>query len=160
MNRKLSGQVLVIGDFSTDFLDKLKNNKKITYSDHLNIVKKDKQKQQIKKNRKEIISIFKLRKKYPKKSFDFIIIDWLSIGDYDKYWLRDTIYLCKGFVLIYNYNESIVRKYERYNVKIERKKYLQVDVSQAKNRPIKEKFYFIQDFFEQIFNYISDFLTM
>ncbi len=155
---KLIGQVLVIGNFSYNFIEKINNNPKVTFCDHL----APSTKAGFGRGNNQIINIKKLKKRYQKNSFDYIIINPQEIEKYQKYWLKDSIILGKNKIIIENYNQKIINKYQRYNVKIKKqtKNQLMIDVSQAKTTYFKEKKYQIIDFFEKIIDSISDFLSI
>ena len=78
------------------------------------------------------------------------------------------MYINKKTIYIYvdeNYDFShLETMYKRYNAKIEIEKcsdvfILIIDTSNAKDHKIKNKFYYILDFFYEIFDNIGDFLS-
>lgn len=155
MTKKLFGRLLLIGIFDEKFLNKISENDKITYCHHLG------EGVGVESSFfSEVVNIKKIRKRYKKKSFNFIIVNYKDIEDYIKYFVKDSIYLCNGLVYIDNYDKSIIKKYKRYDVKIEEKKQLTVHVNQTKNKFINDKAYYVYDTINNLLDYLSAFLSM
>jgi len=121
------------------------------------------QKQKLKK-----IRIKKIRKIFKKKKVDFIICNIESIKKYLKTFTKDSVYINKDMLYIYNIKdedlkEELIKKYRRYTKKVEvikdDKTYiLKVDNKNSKTNVIKDTLYLIIDTFVQIVNIISDLL--
>ncbi len=156
---KYTGNILILGTFSQKFLDKITNSEAVSFCDHLQLPPKtgkgDKRKQQ-----KEIVNIKTLRKKYRNKFFNTIIINYEEIAKFDKHWVADSVFLCRDKIYVYNYNERVLKKYQRYNVNCRAKKHLEIIVGDVKPGFFARKKHYLQDSLEQLFDYISDFLTM
>ena len=130
------------------------------------IFKKDKSKE---KATGKKVNIKKFRKIFKRKSIENVVINLDNMYDYYKYMASNSIDICNNKIYIYGNKElvttsSIVKKFNRYNTKIEvitdDKNYLIiVDASLAKYNLIKEKFYVIIDTFINLGDMISYFLT-
>jgi len=153
------GKILLLGEFSPQFLKQLSNKKDVSFCDHLQLSVKKKLGLRI-DSKKEIVNIKKLRKKYRDKFFDNIFINYETVDQFDKYWVRDSIFLCQGKIYITNYNQRVIRKYARYNVKITKEESLIVEAGDVKPSFFQKIKHYVQDSIEQLFDYISDFLTM
>lgn len=115
---------------------------------------------------KEMANLKKLRKSFKKKSIDNIVVNYFYIKKFEKYFVKDCVYLNRGFTYIYGNKDDIsdlVYKYKRYTTKIEElesdKEFLLIiDNRNAKNNKIKDTFYFIGDTFSNVANVIADIL--
>lgn len=157
---KLKGEVLIVGFNYEEFEGLICNNKNISYCDFLNFTSK----KNIKVKDGQVVNIRKLRKKYKTKKFNYIIVDINDIKDYLKYFIKDSIYLGKNKIYIFNFNENVLKMYERYDVTIKTKElksdnYLDIDVSRATNKIIIDKLYFISDTLINLLDKISDILV-
>ncbi len=157
---KLKGEVLIVGLDYEEFDELICKNKNINYCDFLNFTNKKK------KSGKDgqVVNIRKLRKKYKSKKFNYIIVDINDIKDYLKYFIKDSIYLGKNKIYVFNNNENVLKMYKRYDVTIKTKKikndnYLDIDVSHATNKIIIDKVYFIFDTLINLLDKISDILV-
>lgn len=122
-----------------------------------------------KQKRLKKIKITKLRKKFKKKKVDFILCNVEHIKKYTKTFIKDSIYINKDMLYIYNINdqdllEELEKKYKRYNTTIEIIKdkettILKIDNKNSKTNIFKDIIYFIIDSFLQIINIISDILV-
>lgn len=153
--KNAEGRVLGIG-LSKQVVSMLEKNKQIVYCDLLNSFEK---KVKTKGKKEKLFYIKDLRKKYKKNNLDLIIVNYDEVKKYIKTFIRDSVYICKGHIYIYNADESI-NKYLRYNAKISRDELIAIDVSNAKTNFIKDKIYYVVDTTETLIDYISDFLTM
>jgi len=115
---------------------------------------------------KEMANLKKLRKSFKKKSIDNIIVNYFYIKKFEKHFVKDCVYLNRGFTYIYGEKDDIselVLKYKRYTTKIEElendKEFLLIiDNSDSKNNKIKDIGYFIVDTFSNIANVVADIL--
>ena len=167
--KKTEGNVLTIGLDNTllNFFDK--NNKVNLYAINSNnnkgLFRKSKKKIT---NKGKTINIKKLRKYINKKSINSIICTMEEIMDYYKYIIKDTIYLNNKDIYLYSNNnidkDFIIKKYERYNVKIESTDYkngyiIHIDNTNGKNNIIKDTFYIIKDTFYNAAEFIGNILV-
>lgn len=121
-----------------------------------------------KKKRQKKIRIKKLRKVFKKKKVDFIICNIETIKTYLKTFIKDSIYINKDMLYIYNINDDelkqeLIRKYQRYNTEIKEIKdgntiILQIDNKKSKTNILKDYIYLIVDTVLNIFEIISDML--
>jgi hypothetical protein len=158
--KKMQGNVLAIGINDDNLLKAINKNNKILecniLSNNLNSNKKGK------KNKKFYLS--KLRKKFKKKKIDYLICDYKTLEDFLKTFIKDSIYITKGYIYFCTNNpELIKKKYLRYNIKLEEIKcsdntVLIIDVSKAKNNKIKELYYQIIDGITYLIDIITELL--
>lgn len=153
--KNTEGKILGIG-LSKNVIAMIEKNKKITYCDLLNsFTKKGKES----KKKEKLFYIKDLRKKYKKNKLDLIIVDYNEVKKYKKTFIRDSIYICKGQIYVYNADES-VEKYKRYKAVIKTSEVVEIDATKAKTNFIKDKIYYVVDTAETLIDYVSDFLTM
>ena len=156
-----SNNVLAIGT-SEKITNSINNNKKVLKFDLLE--KTEKGIKIKRKNKMKKINIKKIRKIFKKKKTDFIICEYETIKKYLNTFVKDSVYINKNKLYIYGTLEDIeflVKRYKRYNVKIDltRKKdyfILSVDNNLSKNNKIKDFFYLIVDNFDKIIEFIGD----
>ena len=158
----IEGFVLAIGidDKMANAVDK---NDKIVKCDILNYFSKKKEKGKVKKQK--TINIRNIRKIYKKKKVDYIVCNYTQIQKYLKTFVKDSIYINKTKLYYFGEldEELIIKKYKRYNTKIEIKKYkndsiIEIDNSKAKNNILKEFIYKIVDGFNNFVEVIGDIL--
>lgn len=114
------------------------------------------------------INIRKLRKVFKKKKVDFILCNVDCIKKYFKTFVKDSIYINKDMLYIYNVSDldvidELEHKYKRYNVSIEKLKdgktyILKIDNKKSKTNFFKDCFYFIIDTIVGILNALSNLL--
>ncbi|MBR6690008.1 MAG: hypothetical protein IKL65_01595 [Bacilli bacterium] len=167
--KKVKGNVLVIG-LDDKLLDKFEKNNKVNlysiYSSKSNgIFSKSKKRET---NQGKIINIKKLRKYINKKSVDYLICNMEEMKEYYKYIIKDTVYLNCNTLYIYSSDEIdkefLIKRYKRYNVKIDCKEYktgyiLTIDNTNSKNNYIKDKLYFIKDSFYNVAEVIGNIMV-
>ena len=160
----VSGDVLGIG-VDEKISEILEQNDRVLNCNLLNSFSKPNTTKEEKKQRLKKIRIKKLRKVFKKKKVDFIICNIEEIKKYMKTFVKDSVYINKNILYIYNlndeeYKKEIIKKYNRYNTKIEEidKTTLKIDNSNAKTNIIKDSFYLILDTLASLFNIISDLL--
>lgn len=161
-----SGNVLGIGVDKT-ISNILNNNSRVLICNLLNseiesINKKGK------KQKEKKLRIKKIRKKFKYKNVDFIICNVKEIQKYLKTFVSDNIYINKNITYIYNIideeqKEEIIKKYKRYNTKIEeiqdeKSIILKIDNREAKTNIIKDFTYKIIDTLSSMLNIVSDIL--
>lgn len=162
-----SGNVLGIGvdEKITELLEK---NSLVTNCNLLNSYTKETTKTKTKKQKTKQIRIKKLRKVFKKKKVDFIICNIEEIKKYTKTFIKDSVYINKDMLYIYNIKDEelkqeLIKKYKRYNTIVEEIKdnettILKIDNKNSKTNIIKDIFYLIIDTLIQLFNIISDLL--
>lgn len=165
--KEINGNVLVIGISDQKVIKAVEANENIIVCNFLDSNMEGKRK--IFGKRGKTISIKKIRRVFKKKKIDYIICNLNEISKYLRYFIKDSIFLCKGEVIYIgkfnDYNlDILMKRYQRYNVSInlkENKKefLLNIDVSKAKNNKMKEIIYFISDILSELSNFISDFLV-
>ena len=162
----VSGNVLGIG-VDGEISEILDGNERVTECNLLNSYlsqsKEENKKQKIKK-----IRVKKIRKVFKKKKVNFIICNITEIKKYLKTFVKDSIYINKEILYIYNIEDEelkkeLIKKYKRYNTSIEEIKdkkttILKIDNSKAKTNIFKDNFYLIVDTLVKLFNIISDLL--
>lgn len=160
----VSGNVLGIG-VDENISGILEQNARVLNCNLLNSFSNTKSTKEEKKQRLKKIRIKKLRKVFKKKKVDFIICNIDEIKKYIKTFVKDSIYINKEILYIYNLKDEetkkeIIKKYKRYNTKIDEldKETLKIDNSNAKTNIIKDSFYLIVDTLVIAFNIISDLL--
>lgn len=163
----VSGDVLGIGVDET-ISEILQQNERVLNCNLLNSFSKTENSKQEKKQRLKKIRIKKIRKVFKKKKVDFIICNIDEIKKYLKTFIKDSIYINKDILYIYNIEDEelkkeLIKKYKRYNVKIEelkdnKKTILKIDNKLSKTNIFKDTFYLIIDTLIQLLNIISDIL--
>ncbi len=163
----VSGDVLGIGVDET-ISEILEQNERVLNCNLLNSFSKTENSKQEKKQRLKKIRIKKIRKVFKKKKVDFIICNIDEIKKYLKTFIKDSIYINKDILYIYNIEDEelkkeLIKKYKRYNVKIEelkdnKKTILKIDNKLSKTNIFKDTFYLIIDTLIQLLNIISDIL--
>ena len=164
----VSGNVLGIGVDET-ISEILEQNERVLNCNLLNSLTKQATNVQGKKKRLKRIRIKKIRKVFKKKKVDFIICNTEEIKKYIKTFVKDSIYINKNILYLYNIKDEelkkeIIKKYKRYNTDIEELKdkedsVLKIDNSKAKTNIIKDSFYLVVDTLISLFNIISDLLV-
>lgn len=163
----VSGNVLGIG-VDGEISEILDKNERVTECNLLNSYSY-KTKEEIKEKKKlKKIRVKKIRKVFKKKKVNFIICNIEEIKKYLKTFVKDSIYINKEILYIYNIEDEelkkdLIKKYKRYNTNIEEIKdkkttILKVDNSKAKTNIFKDNFYMIVDTLVKLFNIISDLL--
>ena len=163
----LSGNVLGIG-VDEKITELLEQNSLVTNCNLLNSYTKTSNKIKTKKQKTKRIRIKKLRKVFKKKKVDFIICNIEEIKKYTKTFIKDSIYINKDMLYIYNIKDEelkqeLIKKYKRYNTIVEEIKdnkttILKIDNKASKTNIIKDISYLLIDTLIQLFNIISDLL--
>lgn len=163
----VSGNVLGIG-VDGEISEILEQNERITECNLLNSYSYDNKEEKKKSKRLKKIRIKKMRKVFKKKKVNFIICNITEIKKYLKTFVKDSIYINKEILYIYNIadeelKKELIKKYKRYNTSIEEIKekettILKIDNSNAKTNIFKDNFYMIVDTLVKLFNMISDLL--
>ena len=113
----------------------------------------------------EKISIKKIQKHFKKKQIEYMICNIEDIKGFLKTFLRDSIDITNQKIYFYGRmdTEEIIRRYKRYGVSIEEKKYqdgslLIVDVFDITTHFWRNKGYYFLDSFSDLRNWIADIL--
>lgn len=163
--KDLKGNVIIIGTYADSLIKKLEKNDSVTSLTILGeekILKKTKVSKLSKNNKQKIIGINDFRKTFKKNKVDYIICDYSKISKYIKKFVKDSIYICKGKIIYTGeFNAYKLNKmYKRYDTKItEQDRFIEIDLSKAKNKPFLEKMYYIGDLSSEISDLISDVLV-
>lgn len=163
----VSGNVLGIG-VDEKIAQILEQNTLVLNCNLLNSYTNKANKKQTKKQRLKKIRIKKLRKIFKKKKVDFIICNIEEIKRYLKTFIKDSVYINKDMLYIYNIKDeelknNLIKKYKRYNTIIEEIKdndaiILKIDNKNAQTNIIKDFTYLIIDTVLKLFEIISDLL--
>ncbi|MBP3920246.1 MAG: hypothetical protein J6D28_01645 [Bacilli bacterium] len=162
----LSGNVLGIG-VDAKISKILKENDLVLNCNLLNSDAPGENEKSKKKYLKKI-KIKKIRKVFKKKKIDFIICNVIEIKKNLKTFIKDSVYINKKILYIYGITDTdlkteLIKKYSRYNTKIEiindnNDIILKIDNSNAKTNKIKDITYLIIDTLINMINIISDIL--
>ena len=160
----MKGSVLAIG-LDEKLATKIDKNDNILKCDILNYESKKDIDSNGKKKKEKRINIKKLRKIYKKKKIDYILCNYEHISKYLNTFIKDSIYINKIKLYFYGVvdEELIVKRYKRYNTKIEIKKFkdsiiIEIDTTNAKNNILKEFKYKLIDGFIKGIELIGDIL--
>jgi len=162
-----SGNVLGIG-VDEKISEILEQNDLVTNCNLLNSYSKETNKKQTKKKKLKKIRIKKLRKVFKHKKVDFIICNTEEIKKYLKTFIKDSVYINKDMLYLYNIKDEelkqeLIKKYKRYNTIVEEIKddneiILKIDNKNSKTNIFKDTLYLIIDTLTQLLNIISDLL--
>lgn len=150
----LSGNVIVIG-LNDEYSKIIYKNNNVLNCDELNYYKRS-SKGNASSNEsikyKKTINIKKIRKIYKKKSVDYIICNYSDISKFMNTFVKDSVHINKKKLYFFGNVDVdfILKKYKRYNTKINTYNYkdgiiIEIDNSNAKNNILKEVFYKIID---------------
>jgi len=160
--KKFEGKVISIGLYE-ELCDIIEKNDKVLSYDILDNKTEKKGKRKLFGNK--TININKIRKKYKKKKIDYIICDYETIKPYLKKFIKNSVYINKNKLYFYGDIDVnlITKKYNRYDTKINVKKYkntsiIEIDNTKSKNKMIKEIFYSIKDNGEAFIDIVGDIL--
>lgn len=122
--KSFTGNVLCIGVTDQKIIRQLMKNSKISlYSidrnPHKGLFSRNKK---AKLNGSQKINMKKLRKKFKKKSVDYIVCNLNEIYDYFKYFLYDSVYINRKKLYLYGSSKYIdpkvlAKRFERYHAK-------------------------------------------
>lgn len=163
-----SGNILCIGLNDQDLLDIIDKNKNIIKCDILNNnsikIGKDNSKGPSSIN----ISIKNIKNIFKKKRTDIVLCNYKHIEKYLKSFIKDSIYITKGNVLIYgNFTEkelgetiSLYNRYEIKNkIKNDKNNYIiEFKINNKKTNKLKDFGYSIIDFLSELYDIVSDLL--
>jgi len=163
--KHLKGRVIVI-DVEDYLIDAIDKNDAITECFELNSLStKDKWHLSLFSKR---LSSKKMKKKFKKKKIDAIILNNKALKPMLITFIRDSIYISKGYVYIYGDEKEIptellIDRYNRYNTKVEKIDengyILKIDSSKAKNNWFKDLGYLIMDNLVDFNDLLASYLT-
>lgn len=164
----LYGNVLAIG-ITEDITQILNENNMITECNILNGITTYKGLKQARREHQKNIKIKKIRKIFKRKRVDFIICDIKQIEKYLKTFVKNSIYINKNMIYMYTDDSSIeidtiTKKYQRYNSKVETKKIknstlIKINNENIETNIIKDIKFYIIDTIVSIVDIISDILA-
>ena len=167
ITKMTSGNVLGIGVDKT-ITEILEQNERVLNCNLLNSYMQETDTNKKSKKRLKRIKIKKIRKIFKRKKVDFIICNIEEIKKYLRTFIKDSVYINKDMLYIYNIKdedlkEELIKKYKRYNIKIEEIKddnttILKIDNKESKNNILKDSIYLIIDSLLAFINIISDLL--
>ena len=167
ITKMTSGNVLGIGVDKT-ITEILEQNERVLNCNLLNSYMQETDTNKKSKKRLKKIKVKKIRKIFKRKKVDFIICNIEEIKKYLRTFIKDSVYINKDMLYIYNIKdedlkEELIKKYKRYNIKIEEIKddnttILKIDNKESKNNILKDSIYLIIDSLLAFINIISDLL--
>ena len=163
--KSLDGCLIAIGIENNNLLDAIVSNSNLLNVDLLHsVLLKQEQSEAKSKN----INIDGLRKHYKKKKVTTIICNYEHIKENMHTFINDSSYVVLNTIYIYgNVDDDaqlLIDKYMRYGAKIDKKNYkegklITVDISNHKYHFIKDMFYRMIDFLDDIRSYLTNILT-
>lgn len=167
--KKGKGNILCIGLNDQDLLDIIDKNKNIIKCDILNNNFINKGKDISKGPKSKTIYIKNIKNVFKKKRINKIICDYNHIEKYLKTFVKDSIYITNGDIVMYGkLNKEEVNKisylYGRYNIKNiinEDKNNYIIDfkVNNKKTNKLKDFGYLIIDFLSELYDMVTDLLV-
>ncbi len=166
--RKFTGKVLCIGTFEDSILYSLRKNHKVeVYTIERTVSKgglfRRQSKTRLQDGKK--VNMKKLRKRFKKKSIDYMLCNINDIYEYFKYFLYDSVYINKKELYVYGESKYIdpnvlAKRFQRYHATVEvshsgDKFLLIVHNEHSKGNWLKAKFYVIVDTFHNMGDMIS-----
>lgn len=160
---QLSGTLIGIGLEEKELISAIQKNDNIIDCKLLNSIEFEQNEKVKFKKRKKYVAIRKIRKKFKKKKHDYMLINYSHIAFYLKTIIKDSIYVTKKTIFLYNVPkedlELLKRRYQRYTVTIEEQgAIIKIDVQNAKNHILLDFCYFIGDTFYNLIELLSEFL--
>lgn len=161
--KNISGNILLIGNYSNNIENLINQNKNIIFCDQLTNNSNNKTSNKTKKNKK--INIKKIKKHYKKNKINNTIVNYQEIKEYKKTFIKDSTFITKNNIIVIDKNneEEILNMYKRYSEEIQTincldgKIYI-INSSKIKNNIIKDLFYLIYDTFIDIIEIITNIL--
>ena len=158
--KKIKGTVLGIGLSEKEQMI-LEKNKDVVECYLLDSNKKGTSKGKVKT---KTINIRKIRKKFRKKSFDYVIANFEELRPYLRSFVKNSIYLNRGKLYYFNISdfelEELEDRYVRYNAKVEIKKdWVIIDNSNSKTNIFKNIFYYFCDLVYDVIDLIGRMLV-
>lgn len=117
--KKIEGNVLALGNFDKNFIDTLRENKKVVGFDLLGEVQGESGKG---KGRKKRIPFKKIYKRYKKKKIDYIVSSYDDLMGYKRRFIIDSVALSTNTIVVLKneaHLELVKNRFSRYPVVIE-----------------------------------------
>ncbi len=165
--KNMDTSLLGIGIKEEALIKEIDKNKKIFTCDLINSYTKEDKKQKKGKKVKKT-SFKKMKKQYKKNKVKYVLCNIEEISDLARVFIRFNIYVNKGVTYIYaskDYDfDKLVRRYKRYTTDYKLVQYndyyiLEINTLNTKNKKIKEFFYSIIDFLEDMIDLLGDVLV-
>lgn len=166
--KKMQGTVLGIGITDEKLKYAIKSNSNILSFELLEepkskIFNPKKFKTEKCKKRQKKVNIKKIRKRYKKKRIDNIICGYKNVSKFAKTFVRDSIYINKGYLYMYGSKEeleNIKEKYARYttDIKLVKEKNIYILVannSNTKNNKLKDIAYWWKDTVTDVLDFLT-----
>jgi hypothetical protein len=151
------GRVVGIGIEEETILKAIDKNKKITTCDLIDSISLDNDK----KGRTRKISERKIKKCLGKNNTDIILVNDEKIKEEEAHLIPFIMYLAKEKIYLYHIENKTktLKRYSRYKVKIEEQEdVIILEVTNYKMSKVKQKMYFILDFFLDLIDNITELL--
>lgn len=159
----ISGNILLIGNYSIKLEEIISKNENILYCDQLIGNNNSNGNTKVKKSKK--LNIKKIKKHYKKNKINNTIVNYEEVKDYKNTFVKDSTYITKGNIIVIDRNndETIFNMYKRYTKDIKiinclDGKIFVINSSKAKNNKIKDMYYFIHDLIINVFDTIGNLL--
>ncbi len=166
--KKLQGNVLIIGVEDEQLLVAISENPNISKCNLLNAITNNFKERKKMRGRKKNFQIRKLRKKFHKKKVDDILCNIEDIYPYLKTFVKDSVYINRGKLYFYGEKgkydlEKTLRKYKKYQAKVEQKfegNYFFITISNehSKTNKLKDIWFSISEFMMWLYEIIGDML--
>jgi len=158
--KKIEGTVLGIG-LSEKEQEILQNNKKVVECYLMDSNSKGNYKG---KGITKTINIRKIRKKFRKKSFDYIIANFEEIRPHLRSFIKNSVYLNRAKIYYYNIKDfeldELENRYVRYGSEVEIKKNLVIiNNANSKTNLFKNIFYYVCDLIYDVIDLIGRMLV-
>lgn len=163
------GNILCIGLNDKELLNIIDKNNNIIKCDILNNNSIGMSIDNTKGPKSKTISIKSIKKVFKKKKTDLVICDYRHITKYLKTFVKDSIYITKGNVVMYGKFtnlelEKLISLYNRYEIKNiitnEKNNYIiKFEINNIKTNKLKDFGYLITDFLSELYDIITDLLV-
>lgn len=167
--KKAKGNILCFGLNDQDLLDIIDKNKNIIKCDILNNNSVKIGKDNSKGSASRIVNIKSIKNVFNKKRTDKVLCDYKHIEKHLKIFIKDSIYITKGNILIYGKFtekelEKIINLYNRYEIKntIKNDKnyyIVELEINNKKTNKLKDFGYLIIDFLSELYDMVTDLLV-
>lgn len=163
------GNILGIGLNDKELLDIIDNNKKIIKCDILNNNSIGIGKDNSKGPKSKTINIKNIKRVFKKKKTDLVICDYKHINKYLKTFVKDSVYITKGNIVMYGKFtnlelEKLISLYNRYEIKNiiinEKNNYvIKFEINNVKTNKLKDFGYLIIDCLSELYDIVTDLLV-
>lgn len=160
--KTMSGNVLLIGNYSNKLECEIIKNEQILACDQLT---NNSSYNSNEKSKNKKINIKNLKKYYKKKNIKNTIVNFEDVKEYKNTFIKDSSYITKSQIIVIDkiYNNSIYKMYKRYcsDIKIIDcldGRIIKINSSNSKKYIIRNIVYYIIDELTDILNIISNLL--